>query len=254
MIFRRIVLCALLVGGLSGLALSVIQQFGIVPIIEAAEVFEAGGISPAATVIAHDDAATHAHEAEAWAPAEGAERRIWTVITNSLTSIGFSLLLIAAITGCEHHQRPSASASNGLLWGAAGYLVVFALPALGLPPEIPGASTAALGERQQWWLLTVACGGGALSGLAFLRSPLRWAAPALLAVPFLIGAPHLAVGPFDAYGSEIATQMEALARRFVMIAALSNAVYWLILGALAGGAVSRWIRPALRQADKPLVT
>ncbi|HEY8856196.1 MAG TPA: CbtA family protein [Rugosibacter sp.] len=241
MIFRRIILSALLVGVLSGFLLSAIQQFGVLPAIETAEIFEASGV-PATT---HDQAHGHADD--------GAEHQRWTIVANILTAIGFALLLIPAMSIWEHlNQKPLASSRNGLLWGAAAYLCLFVLPAIGLPPEIPGAAVAELGQRQQWWLLTVACGVGGLSGVAFLRSPLCWAAVLLIGVPFLIGAPHLSTGAFDSFRPEIATQMETLAHRYVWVTALTNAVYWLTLGALAGWAVARWIRPALDQADSAL--
>ncbi|MBT7943391.1 MAG: hypothetical protein HN719_08550, partial [Alphaproteobacteria bacterium] len=52
MIFRRIVFSALLVGGLSGLLLTAVQFWQVIPIIQSAELFEA---EPAST---HDHA-TH---------------------------------------------------------------------------------------------------------------------------------------------------------------------------------------------------
>jgi len=246
MIFRRIVLSALLVGVLSGVLLSAIQQFGVLPAIETAEIFEASGVPAASLDHAHDhapdQAREHAHD--------GAEYQRWTIVANILTAIGFALLLISAMSIWEHlKQKPLANSRNGLLWGVAAYLCIFVLPAIGLPPEIPGAAVAELGQRQQWWLLTVACGIGGLSGVAFLRSPLRWAAVLLIGVPFLIGAPHLSVGAFDGFRPEVATQMEALAHRYVWITALTNVVYWLTLGAFAGWTVARWIRPALSHAD-----
>ncbi len=59
-------------------------------------------------------------------------------------------------------QRRSRLA-NGALWGAAGWLAVHLLPAIGLPPELPGFPAADLGDRQVWWVATVgAFGRGAL--------------------------------------------------------------------------------------------
>ena len=246
MIFRRIVLSALFAGVLSGFLLSAIQQFGVLPVIESAEIFEAGG-APAAS---HDHAHNHAPDQVPDHADDGAEHQRWTIVANILTAIGFALLLIPAMSIWEHlKQKPLANPRNGLLWGAVAYLCIFVLPAIGLPPEIPGAAVAELGKRQQWWLLTVACGIGGLSGVAFLRSPLRWAAVLLIGVPFLIGAPHLSTGAFDGFRPEIAAQMETLAHRYVWITALTNAVYWLTLGALAGWVVARWIRPVLGQTD-----
>jgi predicted cobalt transporter CbtA len=146
MLFRRIVLCALLVGVLAGLLTSAVQHWQVIPIIAAAEVLEGSG--PAVEEMA---AASHAH-ADGDAPAHGQTepasdtgRHLWTALANVLTATGFGLVLVAAITSWEHVRgRALASARSGLPWGAAGWLCVFALPALGLPPELPGSGAAPL--------------------------------------------------------------------------------------------------------------
>lgn len=243
MIFRRLILCALLVGALAGVLLSAVQHLGVLPQIAAAEVFESAGVPDASADTA--DAAHH-HEDAAWAPADGLERRLWTVAANIGAAFGFALLLIPAIALWDHAgTQPRAHWRSGLVWGATAWACVFALPAVGLPPEIPGAAAAALHERQQWWLLAAVCSAAGLGGLAFLRAPLRWAAPLLIALPFAIGAPQLAVGTFSGYPADIAAQLEAIAARFAIATALTNAVFWLALGALSGSVVARWLRPAL---------
>lgn len=253
MLFRRIVLCALLVGALAGLLVSAVQHWQAIPIIAAAEVFEgsAAAVDPVAASVhehghAHGDA--HVHEQAAWEPEDGAERHVWTAIANVLTATGFGLILIAAITTWERRRgRPLASVRTGLVWGAAGWICAFALPALGLPPELPGSVAAPLGDRQAWWLLAAASGAAGLALLAFVRGPLRGLGVAVLALPFAVGAPHLAGGPFAGYAAEIARQMEALAGPFAIATAFATAVQWLALGSLSGWAVARWVRPALAQ-------
>ena len=250
MLFRRLVLCALAVGALAGLFLSAVQQWQVLPIIAAAEAHESAGVaaSTAAPVDAHHDHAMHAdaHADAEWEPADGAERRLWTAIANMLTASGFALLLLSAMAARETLRgRPRASSATGLLWGAAGWLCVFALPALGLPPEIPGGAAAALHERQLWWLLAAACGATGLAVLAFGRMPWRLLGLAIIALPFAVGAPHLEVGAYAGYPADIAREMEALAGRFALATALANALYWLALGALSGFAVARWVRPAI---------
>lgn len=254
MLFRRIVLCALLVGALAGLLVSAVQHWQAIPLIAAAEVFE-GSTEPAeqaaalaATAHDHDHAHgdAHAHDAAEWAPEDGTERHVWTAIANVLTAIGFGLVLIAAITIWEHLRgRPLASARTGLVWGAAGWICVFGLPTLGLPPELPGSVAAPLDDRQAWWLLATCSGAAGLALLAFVRGPLRLLGLAVIALPFAVGAPHLAGGPFSGYDSGIAHQMEALAGPFAVATTIATAVQWLALGGLSGWAVARWVRPAL---------
>ncbi|NMG28636.1 CbtA family protein [Aromatoleum evansii] len=263
MLFRRIVLCALLVGALAGLLVSAVQHWQAIPLIAAAEVFEASveSADPAAALATsahdhdHDHAGgdAHAHDAETWAPDEGTERHVWTAVANILTAIGFGLVLVAAITTWEHLRgRPLASAGTGLAWGAAGWICVFGLPTLGLPPELPGSVAAPLGDRQVWWLLAAASGAAGLALLAFIRGPLRLAGLAVLVLPFAVGAPHLAGGPFAAYDIGIARQMEALAGPFTLATTIATAVQWLALGCLSGWAVGRWVRPALAEAASGL--
>lgn len=246
MLFRRLVLCALLVGALAGLVLSAVQQRQILPLIAAAEAHETAGIAAngAASDDAHHDHAMHAHDE--WEPADGAGRQLWTVIANMLTASGFALFLVAAMAGWEALSgRPGAGPVNGLAWGAAGWFAVFAAPALGLPPELPGAAAAALHERQLWWLFAAASGASGLAVLAFGRRPWRFLGLALVALPFVVGAPHLEVGAYSGYPADIEREMEALAVRFTYATALANALYWLVLGALSGYAVARWVRPAV---------
>jgi len=255
MLFRRIVMCALLVGALAGLLVSAVQHWQVIPIIAAAEVFEGSAASPesagpvAATAHDHDHAHVpgdaHVHDEEEWAPQDGTERHLWTAIANVLTAIGFALLLIPAIAAWEHLRgRPPASARTGLLWGAAGWVCVFAVPALGVPPELPGSAAAALGDRQGWWLLAAASGAAGLALLAFVPGRARWLGLAVLALPFVIGAPHLDGGAFAGYGAEAGLQMEVLAGRFFVATSIASAIQWLALGGLSGWAVARWVRPA----------
>ncbi len=256
MLFRRIVLCALLVGVLAGLLASAVQHGQAIPLIAATESFEGSWEPPGATASpeasAHDHehapgaAHAHSHDTAAWAPEDATQRHVWTAVANVLTAIGFGLILVAAITTWEHlRARPVASARTGLMWGAAGWFCVFGLPTLGLPPELPGSVAAPLGDRQAWWLLTAASGAAGLALIAFVRGPKRWLGLAVFALPFAIGAPHLAGGPFAGYDAEIARQMATLVGPFAVATAIATATQWLALGALSGWAVARWVRPAL---------
>jgi cobalt transporter subunit CbtA len=262
MLFHRVVLSALLVGALSGLLLSVVQRWQVIPIIDAAERFEQArtpqAVEPArGEVQAHDhaghDHGAHVHSATAWEPAEGAERIGFTVLSNVLTAAGFALIMLVAMAVALRRrdtatQRKAAARLDwryGLLWGLAGYAVFFVAPAIGLPPEIPGAEAAPLESRQLWWMLTVACTAVGLTGAAFCKSPWRWTALALLVVPYLVGAPHLGASAFAEYPPAAAAEMTELAKRFVWATAITNGVFWIVLGALSGWAAQRFVRKAV---------
>jgi len=208
-LFRRIVLAAAAAGALAGLLLSGLDFLGTVPLIHQAETYEA-----AAAVTGE------AHAAHSWAPADGIERNAYTVLANLLVGFGFALLLCAIFA-----QRPALTVREGVFWGLAGFAVFVASPALGLPPEPPGVPAAPLGARQLWWLLAAGCTALGLYLLVLVRGAgFKAAAIVLLAFPHLIGAPQLAVVD--------AATPESLVHRFAAVSVLSNALFWLVLGAL----------------------
>lgn len=218
--FRRIVFSAVLAGVAAGVLLTGIQQLRVMPIIAEAETYEATG--PAEEAHTHADGGAHehdAHEHDGWSPADGFERTFWTGVANIGMAIGFALLLGAAFS-----LRENVSWRQGLLWGLGGYAAFFALPALGLPPELPGTEAAALQDRQAWWLVTVAL---SVIGVALIGLTRGWlwkaAAVVLIAIPHLIGAPHPetyhTLAPAD------------LVQEFINATAIANAVFWVALGA-----------------------
>ncbi len=241
MTFRNIVFCALLVGLVAGLFLSLLQQFQVTPIIQAAETFEMPTASPLATEPgasghSHGDSDGHSHDGEAWGPNEGLERLAYTVLSNGLAAFGFALLLISLMS-----TRPGGNVLTGLLWGAAGYLSVFVAPSLGLHPEIPGMQAAALESRQFWWTLTVALTAGGLALIAFVPTRFKLGGLLLIAIPHLIGAPQIEGPLFNHPDPAAIAALEALARDFIQATALVNGAYWLLIGALSGWLVQRYV-------------
>jgi len=247
MLFRRLFLCALLAGLCAGLAYSLVQRWQVVPLIATAEGFESA-LEHSPPVADHHPPGTpaHTHDAEAWEPQAGIERTFWTLVANVLGATGFALLLIPAFTWWDR-QRSGAGASlrTGLIWGAAGWLCLFAWPAIGMPPELPGQAVASLPLRQAWWLLAVACAVGAMALLTLAHGSWRWLGLPLLGLPFLVGAPHADGPAFAAFPADAAAQMELLKSQFFVAAALASAVQWLVLGAVSGVVVARWLRPLL---------
>lgn len=258
MLFRQVVLSALLVGALSGLLLSAVQRWQVVPIIDSAERFEQTRASQAAEsarveVQAHDhaghDHGAHVHPADAWEPAEGAERIGFTVLSNVLIGVGFALVMLAVMSAALRRSAVSGRKAmakldwrHGLLWGLAGYAVFFVAPSLGLPPEIPGAEAALLESRQLWWTFAVVCTAAGLAVMAFGKSPWRWAGLVLLVVPHLAGAPHLGTSPFAEYPPDAAAEMAALAKRFVWASAIANGLFWIALGSASVWAARRFLK------------
>ena len=229
-VFKRIAAAVLVSGVLAGVLLTAVQQVQVAKIILQAEVYEEA--AQAATAAAgHDHSAEasgththeHAHDADAWEPANGVERTGYTVLANISMAIGFALFLAAAI--CVSGRQTGWR--SGLLWGAAGYLVFFVAPSLGLPPEVPGTQAAPLHDRQLWWLLAAGSTALGLGVFVYARHRLlKLLGLLLLLVPHLVGAPqpevHASAAP------------ESLALAFIQATAIANAVFWLALGALTG--------------------
>ena len=220
--FRAIVFTSVLVGLIAGIVVSSVQFIGTAPLILKAEVYEkAGEQAPPA----HDGmAASHEHEQSTWEPADGFERNVYSVSANILTSIGYALVLIGfiALRGKPITWR------EGLLWGMAGFTCVMLAPMLGLPPELPGTPSAPVGERQIWWIATVAATAAALGLLAFQRKP--WAlvlAFVLAAAPHWIGAPA-------APGGDHALAPQTLELQFVAATVVTSLIFWALLGSLSG--------------------
>ncbi len=220
--FRRIVFSAVAAGLAAGVLLTAIQQLRVLPIILKAETYEAAEPEAEPEAHAHADGGGHRHDG--WSPRDGIERTFWTGVANVAMGIGFALLLAAAFS-----LRGDVSWRQGLLWGLGGYAAFFALPALGLPPELPGTEAAALPDRQAWWLVTVtlSAAGIALLGLAHGRA-WKAAGAVLIALPHLIGAPHPDTGT--------ALVPPELLRTFIVATAIANAVFWAVLG--AGSAIA----------------
>jgi cobalt transporter subunit CbtA len=237
---RRVLLVALLAGLVGGLFVSLAQWVRVVPLIHLAETFETkdDGGKKAEAPAPHSHGAgheAHSHDA-AWEPADGLERTAYTVLANIVIGIGFALLLVGAVTLATTSGR-RIDPWRGVLWGLAGFATFALAPALGLPPELPGAMSAELGARQAWWLSTAAATAIGLALVAFGRGWLpRIAAIALIALPHLIGAPQPAQ-----HGG---TAPAEVARAFISASLLTTALFWIVLGATVGTAWRRIVGPA----------
>jgi len=214
--FKRIVFSALLAGTVAALFLSALQVLWVTPLILQAETYEV-----AAEAVFHEHSADHTHNDMVWQPENGWQRTLSTASSNIVMAVGFALML----TGLYTLRKP-LGILQGLAWGLAGYAVFFAAPTIGLPPDLPGTAAAELVVRQYWWLGTVLFTAGGL-GLVFLQSnwSLRMIGVLLLLVPHLFGAPQ----PETA--ESLAPAL--LQGQFRWASALSNAVFWMVLGVLS---------------------
>ena len=226
-LFRRIFFAAVLAGAVAGLALAVIQQWRIVPLITQAELYVSGHAHDAAQEAVPDHADGEV-SSEPWAPSEGGERIFYTVLATTLVSMGFALMLgaVAILSGIDINLK------NGVIWGLGGFITFTIAPSFGLPPGLPGMDIADLGDRQIWWWGTAIVTGLSLLGMAKMRTP---AAIALglgaILVPHIVGAPGVAE-----YFSQVPAN---LASAFTISVITSSLVCWLITGVLLGWFIQR---------------
>jgi cobalt transporter subunit CbtA len=231
-VFRSIVFSAVVAGLVVGASVTVIQQFGTVPLILKAETYEKTAkvtVTPSAVTVghAHSDAAAtteHEHSAEAWEPQNGLERNLFTAGANILTAIGFALVLAAVYAVRSGYKDGRIHWHEGLVWGLAGFAVFTLAPGLGLPPELPGVPAAPLLSRQIWWVMAAIATAGGLA-LVFLRrsAPASIAGLVLIMLPHFIGAPEL-----ENVETNVPT---SLSHQFAVTVILTSLVFWSMLGA-----------------------
>ena len=236
----KAVTTVLLAGFVAGILVTGAQMLKVTPLILQAEKYEVG-----AEVVPHtheQSGITHEHELngvaldvhaaesvsvdhsdESWVPEDGAERTFYTGISNIVTGIAFSLMLVAVYL----LRGKPVNMNSGLLWGAAGFLIFSGSPALGLPPELPGMTAAALDARQTWWIGTVIATAIGIGLFTETKTILpKVAAMLLLAAPHLIGAPHPLI-----FESNVPAELSA---QFAIASLFTSAFFWMVLGASTG--------------------
>lgn len=232
---RQIFLTALISGLIAGIFLTGIQSLRVTPLILASEVFEDGEIitytsknhnnSNIQNTNNHHDEIAHAHdnshEHETGAAKDDNERLFYSLITNIFLACGFAFILSAIYLYIKE-----LNIKNGLISGFVVYLSVFALPSLGLSPELPGTLAAQLQDRQIWWISTVVLSSFAFIILFFNKNKIYQAlAIVLLFLPHIIGAPMPSV-----HGG---TAPQAMFEEYILATYITNAVFWLFLGAIS---------------------
>ena len=215
----RIITTALFAGFIAGILAAILQFLLVQPLLLHAELFEGGDL----THFGASGAGTAAHAA--W-PGFDPMRDMLSVVFTALIYTGYAFLLVAAVAFAADRGH-DITPRTGLIWGVAGFVAVQLAPAMGLPPELPGAGAADVAPRQVWWFGTLFATGLGLWLIAFGQNAVSWViGAAALAIPHIIGAPQpdLLVGPVP---PEIAAHFAARALGVGLAA-------WVILGGLVG--------------------
>ena len=187
----------------------------IQPLILKAEKYE---IQSLVVATSEEPSLSHTHETQALG--EGILRSTFTFMANVIVGIAFGILLATGLTLYGH----TIGWIKGIGWGVSGFLAFSLLPALGLPPAVPGSATAELFPRQVWWLSTAFASVIGIALVVF-NSQYLWKATGLTAliVPHVIGAPKPPSGAVGSVPPE-------LAAHFVVNTLFFSAIMWVILG------------------------
>lgn len=240
----KYLLAALVAGLLAGALQTVAQQAKVVPLILEAEKYENASaekhdhttglnLSIATIANAHTADATTAVGEEEGGMLFGVDRTTGTLMADLVAGAGFALVMMAVslLLG-----RP-VTLATGALWGAAAWLAFQLMPAMGLPPELPGFPAADLFQRQMWWVGTVVASVVALYLMILRKEP--WAKAigvVLLIVPHFIGAPQAA--------DETTNVPAILAAEFAVATLSAGLFFWLMIGLIMGAINDRWLKTA----------
>jgi len=244
--FRNIVFSAVVVGIIAGSLYGIFQQIQINPIIYAAEAFEVSAPADTAASGTHDhaDGAGHSHGHEAWAPEQGVERILSTLIANILVAIAFSVLLISFMS--LHNLKsgkPRVNWKTGIVWGIGLLLSVFAAPSLmGIHPEIPGTIAQSLEHRQIWWISSATATAAGLLMLYYGKNPVKLSGLVLIVLPQLVGAPVTDKLDFANTDPAAIAALSKLSSQFIIMTSIGMVVFCVLLGTLSGLASARFVR------------
>ncbi|MBS0420824.1 MAG: CbtA family protein [Proteobacteria bacterium] len=231
---RETVLAAIVAGLIAALVFTVVQSIWVTPLILQGETYEEAAEHSAASAVGHvhkgHEADGHHHDENEWKPEDGWQRTLFTFGANLLMGVGYAFVLVALYL----LWREPRNALGGALYGFAGFLVFFAAPAVGLPPDLPGTAAAELNARQEWWAMTAAA---TAIGLFLLFSQNRWALRILGIV--IVVAPHFVPAPQPAVESSLAPA--DLQSQFRVATTVCNAVFWVALGIASGVAFRRLV-------------
>ena len=230
---NRILATAIIAGALSGVFVFGAHIVKVVPLIQAAEVYEnAASKSDNHHIKNNKPAKPHRHDAEGWSAGDGLERNLYTLLVDLIMGIGFGLMLTAIIAIQNH----GVDWQQGILWGLGGFCAVTAFPALGLAPEMPGMQAANLADRHIWWGATVAASSIGLGLLFFIKNwGLKIVGIILILSPHIVGAPRISL--------EAGLIPVEIGSEYAATTLIITLFFWIVLGGLTGYFYERFSRP-----------
>ncbi|SRR5579875_417499 len=200
---------ALIAGLFAGLCLFLVQRSLTLPLIHRAQTLEKA---------TSNESAPDPFASEPM-------RSLSTLLGDLFVGIGFGLILIGvfALTGREGWFP-------GLLFGAAGFAVFHAAPAMVVPPALPGIDAAPLLLRQIGWLTAVISAGAGFTVIYTAKGPAKLVGILVLALPPMIFRTVLPIAPAQTSSQALA----AIDRIFMLRTLASMLTFWLMLGIATG--------------------
>ncbi|MEP3437857.1 MAG: CbtA family protein [Hoeflea sp.] len=231
----RLLLAALAAGLIAGMAMTPAQYLKTIPLIMQAETYENGEVAHTHDGTETAEASSHSHGAETSSDDSMLGfGRFWdTVLANLVAGAGFALMLaaVALLMGVEFPVGRDG-VMRGLLLGVAAWFCVQLAPSMSLPPAVPGFPYADLGDRQGWWMITVAM--SAVGVWCIVMRP-EWLVKAVGVA--IIVAPHVWGSPVP---EDLSSEVPAyLASAYAAASLATTLFFWLLLGGLLGSFLSR---------------
>lgn len=217
--FKNLVTSAVFAGVAAGVLAALLQLWLVVPLIMEAELYEQGS-----RVHFPVDGSP---QSDRGAPSIFDEplRHLTTIGFSAVTFTAYGFVLLAAFAAAARFGH-AITPRGGIVWGLCASIAFTLAPAVGMPPELPGAIGAEVGPRQLWYLLCVICTISGLAAVAFGHTGfVALIGVAFILLPHLIGAPHL-----DTY---FGVAPPELASDFVARVLGVSAISWVLLGLFA---------------------
>ena len=140
-------------------------------------------------------------------------------------------------------NKPNITPLSGAAWGVSAMLAFFVAPALfGLHPEVPGTVAATLENRQGWWALCVALTAAGIAVFYYAPLKLKLGGIVLVAIPHIMGAPMPEQQGFANPDPVAIAALSELSAQFYLLSAIGMGIFFVIIGALSGFAVQRFVK------------
>lgn len=226
----RVLLIGLVAGLVGGVSAALVQFHLVQPLIVQAEASEAVHLHDHQGHVHEGEAGSHTHVDVEEPSDDPVTRKLSTALAVICTAIGYGLMASSVMFLFDVKGLKA-----GLLLGAAGFLSIQVMPALGVAPQPPGSTTFDVHLRQLWWvcsaLSAVVASSLALLGLRLRRVDFCIAAVILIVIPHLVRPWLEAMGPVP--------RLDDLLNPFVLASATMTSTLWLTLGLTAGSLHAR---------------